>query len=191
MKRFVLGAVAAVGLIGTAQAQEPVWDGNTVILESQKLADGVFAVIPTGASDMAAAGYPIATTAGFVIGKNGVLVVESMLNQRLNTQLFDLIAAETDQPVIYLVNTSYHGDHSYGNQYVPENVIIIQHANASAYTAAYLEEDKAFMIQNFGAGRGIEEVVDTAADILVGVGGSLTVDLGGVSVDIRDFGFAL
>lgn len=190
MKRFVLGAVAAVGLIGTAQAQEPVWDGNTVILESQKLADGVFAVIPTGASDMAAAGYPIATTAGFVIGENGVLVVESMLNQRLNTQLFDLIAAETDQPVIYLVNTSYHGDHSYGNQYVPENVIIIQHANAAAYTAAYLEEDKAFMIQNFGAGRGIEEVVDTDADILVGVGGSLTVDLGGVSVDIRDFGFA-
>jgi len=125
-----------------------------------------------------------------VIGENSVLVIESKLNARLNAQLFALIAAETDNPVQYLVNTSYHGDHSYGNQHVPDSVIIIKHANAAAYAASYLEEDKAFMIQNFGAGRGIEEVVNTNADILVGEGGSLSVDLGGVSVDIRDFGFA-
>lgn len=190
MKHFILSVAAAIGLAGNALAQEPVWDGNTVILESQKIADGVFAVIPTGADDMAAAGYPIATTGGFVIGETGVLVVESMLNQRLNTQLFDLVAAETDKPVRYLVNTSYHGDHAYGNQYVSDNVIIIQHANAAAYIDAYLEPDKAFMIQNFGEGRGIEEVVATDADILIGEGGSLSVDLGGVFVDIRDFGFA-
>ncbi len=190
MKHFVISAALAISFVGTAAAQEPVWDGNTVVLESQKLADGVFAVIPTGADDMATAGYPIATTGGFVIGENGVLVIESMLNQRLNTQLFDLIAAQTDQPVRYLVNSSYHGDHAYGNQYLPDNVIIIQHTNAAAYIDAYLEPDKAFMIQNFGEGRGIEEVVATAADILVGEGGSLSVDLGGVTVDIRDFGFA-
>lgn len=190
MKHFALSAVAAIGLAGTALAQDPVWDGNTVVLESQQIADGIFAVIPTGAADMAAAGYPIATTGGFVIGENGVLVIESMLNQRLNTQLFDLIAAETDQPVRYLVNTSYHGDHAYGNQYVPEGITIIQHAHAAEYIGANLEADKQFMIQNFGAGRGIEEVVKTDADILVGAGGSLTINLGGVSVDIQDFGFA-
>lgn len=190
MKHLVLCAVAAGSFVGTALAQEPVWDANTVVLESQKLAEGVFAVIPTGAQEMAAAGYPIATTGGFVIGDNGVLVVESMLNERLNAQLFDLIAAETDQPVRYLVNTSFHGDHAYGNQYLPDGVNIIQHVNAAAYIDAYLEADKAFMIQNFGKGRGIEEIVATDADILVGEGGSLSVNLGGVSVDIRDFGFA-
>ncbi|MBL4758511.1 MAG: hypothetical protein JKY32_13020 [Rhizobiales bacterium] len=46
------------------------------------------------------------------------------------------------------------------------------------------------MIQNFGTGRGIEEVVETDADILVGEGGSLSIDLGNVTVDIRDYGFA-
>jgi len=46
------------------------------------------------------------------------------------------------------------------------------------------------MIQNFGAGRGIEEVKATAADIFVGEGSNLTIDLGGVIVDTHDFDFA-
>ncbi|MDU8929639.1 MBL fold metallo-hydrolase [Alisedimentitalea sp. MJ-SS2] len=171
-------------------ANEPVWDGNTVVLESQKLADGVFAVVPTGAAEMAANGYPIATTGGFVIGDNAVLVVESMLNQRLNGQLFELIAAETDKPVRYLVNTSFHGDHSYGNHYVPEEVDIIQHADTAAYIHSHFEADTAFMIQNFGQGRGIEEVEPADADILVSDGGQISINLGGVTVDIRDFGYA-
>lgn len=190
MKTFALSTALIVGFANVAPAQEPVWDGNTVVLESQEISDGVFAVVATGADEMAAAGLPIATSGGFVIGENGVLVIESMLNERLNTQLFDLIKAETKLPVLYLVNTSYHGDHVYGNQYVPDNVVIIQHENAAAYLSQYLEEDKAFMIQNFGAGRGIEEIVETPHDILVSEGSSLTVDLGGVDVDIRDYGFA-
>ncbi len=190
MKNIAFGALA-IGLIaGAAHAQDPVWDANTVILESQELAQGVFAVVATGADDMAVNGFPIATSGGFVIGENGVLVVESMLNEKLNAQLFDLIAAQTDQPVRYLVNTSFHGDHSYGNQYLPADVTIIHHAATAAYIDNHLEADKAFMLQNFGAGRGIEEVVATDADILVGEGGSLTIDLGGMTVDIKDFGFA-
>ncbi|MGB3316072.1 MAG: MBL fold metallo-hydrolase [Albidovulum sp.] len=190
MKNLLTTLISAAAISGSALAQEPVWDGNTVMLESQKLADGVYAVIPTGAEEMAANGYPIATTGGFVVGNNAVLVVESMLNERLADQLFDLIAAETDKPVRYLVNTSFHGDHSYGNQYVPEEVDLIQHANAAAYTREHLEADKQFMIQNFGEGRGIEQVVHTDADILVAEGGALTVNLGGISVEIKDYGFA-
>lgn len=53
-----------------------------------------------------------------------------------------------------------------------------------------MEADTAFMIQNFGAGRGIEEVKATAADIFVGEGSNLTIDLGGVIVDTHDFDFA-
>ena len=190
MKQLILATLTASAVAGGAFAQEPVWDGNTVVLESQELSPGVFAVIPTGADEMAANGFPIATSGGFVIGDNGVLVVESMLNERLTTQFLDLIAAETDKPVRYLVNTSFHGDHSYGNQYVPEEVDIIQHANTAAYIRENLEADKVFMIQSFGEGRGIEEIVATDADILVNDGGSLTVDLGGVTVDIRDYGYA-
>jgi glyoxylase-like metal-dependent hydrolase (beta-lactamase superfamily II) len=189
MKHFILGAVAASTIAGAALAQ-PVWDGNTVVLESQKLAEGIFAVIPTGADAMADQGMPIATSGGFIIGTDSVLVVETMLNERLNSQLFALISTETDLPVRYAVNTSFHGDHAYGNQYLPSETLIIQHGAAAAYIGNYLEADKAFMIQNFGEGRGIEEIAVTPADILVGDAGSLSVDLGGITVDIRDYGFA-
>ncbi len=170
--------------------QEPVWDANIIILEAQKLSEGVFAVIPTGAPDMASKGYPIATSGGFVVGDRGVLVIESMLNKRLNDQLFALIKTETDKPVTHLVNTSYHGDHAYGNFYVPDAVNIIQHESAADYIANHFVADTEFMMQNFGKGRGIEEIRPVKADTLVKTGGSLTIDLGGKTVVITDYGFA-
>lgn len=190
MKYMLFTAAMGVALAGAAHAQEPVWDANKVMLEAKKLADGVFAVLPGDAEELAAQGRPVATTGGFVIGEDGVLVVESMLNERLNAQLFDLISAETDKPVRFLVNTSFHGDHSYGNFYLPEEIEIIQHQATADYIAEHFAADTEFMIRNFGEGRGIEEVEPTPGDILVGEGGSLSIDLGGVTVDIRDFGFA-
>ncbi len=190
MKKLALSMVLAIGFTGAAIAQEPVWDGNKVVLESRKLAEGIFAVIPTGADEMADKGLPIATTSGFVIGSKSVLVVDTMLNERLNKQLMKLIADQTDLPVRYAVNTSFHGDHAYGNQYLPEKTLIIQHNVASNYIAKNLEADKKFMIQNFGKGRGIEEINVTKADILVAKNGMISVDLGNMVVEIRDYGFA-
>ncbi len=91
MKHFGVIVGLSFGLATSAVAQEPVWDGNTVVLEAQMLADGVYAVIPVGAQELADQGLPVATSGGFVVGKDAVLVVESMLNARLNGQLFDLI----------------------------------------------------------------------------------------------------
>ncbi|MCX8227795.1 MAG: hypothetical protein OTI35_17120 [Sulfitobacter sp.] len=84
MKPLSINIIAVSLIAGTAMAQEPVWDANTVVLESQELAEGIFAVIPTGAENMGPQGFPMATSGGFVIGDNYVLVVESMLNERLN-----------------------------------------------------------------------------------------------------------
>jgi len=67
---------------------------------------------------------------------------------------------------------------------------IIQHSNTKAYIDGHFKADTEFMIQNFGQGRGIEEIKPVSADILVAKGGKITVDLGGKSVDIIDFGFA-
>ncbi len=161
-----------------------------MVLKSQKLADGVYAVIPRGADEKADRGQPVATTSGFVIGSESVLVIDTMLNKRLNQQVLKLIQSETDLPVRYAVNTSFHGDHSYGNQYLPDQTLIVQHAVTAKFIAEHLEEDKAFMIQNFGKGRGIEQVKKTPADILVGNKGEITIDLGGKTVLIRDYGFA-
>ena len=67
MKKFALTIAIAFGSVGAALAQEPVWDANKVVLESQKIADGIFAVIATGADEMADKGLPIAISAGFGI----------------------------------------------------------------------------------------------------------------------------
>ena len=190
MKRTVLAAAIFLSVSSSVSAQEPIWDANKVNLESQKLAEGVYAVIPENAQAMAAMGQAIATTSGFVIGNEGVLVIDSMLNERLHRQLFELIAAETSLPVKYMVNTSFHGDHSYGNHYLASDVVIIQHAKTQRYIDTHFAEDVAFMMQNFGEGRGIDAIQPTDADLLVGQRASLTVDLGGVSVDIQDYGFA-
>ena len=190
VKKFAIGMVMTMSLTGVAFAQEPVWDANKVVLESQKLADGIFAVVQTGADAMADKGYPIATSSGFIIGTKGVLVIDTMLNERLNKQLMKLIAEQTDLPVQYAVNTSFHGDHSYGNQYLPKNTLIIQHKVASQYIAKNLEADKKFMIQNFGKGRGIEQIKVTKADILVGKKSKISINLGNMVVEIKDYGFA-
>lgn len=172
------------------QADEPVWDGNKVVLVSEKLDDGVFAYYPSDAKELEKQGNPVATSGGFIVGDKGVLLVDTMLNQRLNAQVQELVKKETNKPIIYAVNTSFHGDHSYGNMYLPASTRIIQHSITQEYIDQHFKADTEFMIQNFGTGRGIEEIHPVDADILVAEGGKITVDLGGISVDIIDFGFA-
>jgi hypothetical protein len=58
MKTLSISIIAANLIAATAMAQEPVWDANTVVLESQELAEGVFAVVAVGADDMAARSTP-------------------------------------------------------------------------------------------------------------------------------------
>jgi cyclase len=67
--------------------------------------------------------------------------------------------------------------------------MIIQHQNAKEYIDQHLDEDKAFMLQNFGQGRGIEEIKARTGNILVTSGSRIQIDLGGKLVDIIDFGF--
>ena len=102
-----------------------------------------------------------------------------MLNQRLYEQVAALIGKETKQSIAFAVNTSAHGDHSFGNMYLPASTVVIQHENTSRYIREHLEDDKAFMIKNFGTGRGIEPIQGRAANVLIPKGGRLALDLGG------------
>jgi glyoxylase-like metal-dependent hydrolase (beta-lactamase superfamily II) len=187
---FLLVNLISFFLIGTLSAAEPVWDANKVVLMSEKLSDGVYAFYPDNAHDYAAKGFPIATSGGFIIGEKGVLMIDTMLNKRLHEQVQRMVRMVTDKKILHAVNTSFHGDHSYGNMYLSPETNIIQHLNAKAYIDKHFEADTKFMMQNFGQGRGIEEIVPTTGDTLIPEGGKLLVDLGGKMVEILDFGFA-
>jgi len=170
--------------------EQLVWDAGTVQLELEKLADGVYAYYPTDAREKNPKGYPVATSGGFVVGDEGVLVVESMVNKRLADQVMGFVKKVTDKPILYVVNTSYHGDHAYGNYAFPKTAKIIQHSKTKAFmdNKEAFEADKKFMTQYFGANRGIEEVMARTADIIVD--DKKTVDLGNKKVEIMYLGFA-
>lgn len=168
----------------TQHESTPPWDAATVNLTSKELAPGVFAVMP---DDVFAKDH-VATTAGFVIGDHSVLVIEAMLNGDLAAQLIGLVRKETRKPIRFLVNTSYHGDHAYGNYLFPDSTVVIQHPATKRYMDENFEDDRQFMLGLMGKGKGIERVQSRSADITVP--DMISVDLGGRVVEIRHFGFA-
>lgn len=172
-------------------AEEPnpmyAWTPNAIALTSEELAPGVFAFYDVNAPD-GPNGRPLATSGGFVIGDDGVVLIETMINRRLLCQVVDLVRAETSEPITHAINTSFHGDHSYGNAFLPEEVEIVQHERTAAYIAANFEADREFMETNFGADQGLDEVVPVPPDIAVGDDG-WSIDLGGVTVEARYYGF--
>ncbi|WP_224372741.1 MBL fold metallo-hydrolase [Hyalangium versicolor] len=172
----------------TAPNPKYPWTPKAIRLTSQKLAPGVFAVYDSEAEAHEAAGIPAATSGGFVIGDEGVLLVESMINRQLFCQFIRLVRQETDKPIRYVVNTSHHGDHSYGNFFLPQGVHVVQHERTAAFIAHHFAEDVAFMTGAFGADQGFDEIRPVAADILVKDSG-WSVDLGNVTVEARYQGF--
>ena len=195
MKRAMFATLAAAAVLLTtaaaSRAQEPVWDANKVILQATRLAPGVTAMIPSGADQLAPKGIALATTSGIVVGSRSALVIDTMLNKRLAEAVLNEAKKQNRGTAPqFAVNTSFHGDHAYGNMYFPKSTTIIQHEATAVYIASHFEDDTKFMIGAFGKGRGIEEIKPRTGDVLIPKGGSLRLDLGGRIVEIRDFGFA-
>ncbi len=121
---LALAAAVAFGLAGPATAQEnpfgafeppagglpPALDPTGVQLQTQELAPGVYALISS---------RPPVDNSGFIVGENGVLVVDAHINGTMARQIQAAVRAVTDKPILYLVNTNYHGDHTFGNYAFP------------------------------------------------------------------------
>jgi glyoxylase-like metal-dependent hydrolase (beta-lactamase superfamily II) len=156
----------------------PIWDGNKVELKLQKLAEDVYAVLPTTVDSETTKGIPQATTGGFIIGEKGVLMIETMLNKRLFDQQIKLLRTITDKPILYAVNTSDHGDHCFTNYLLPANTVVIQNEFANDNLTKNHESIKQFMIMLFGKGRGIEDSKLRVADITIAKNNTMKIDLG-------------
>lgn len=166
-----------------ASAQSSPWDPNLIHMEARELAPGVYGVF---ANDVDKKDHT-ATSAGFVIGRNGVLVVESLINGTLASQLLGEIRKRTTLPIRYLVNTSYHGDHCYGNFVFPSSTTIIGHRATKEYLDTKFEDDRKFMLGLMGPGRGIEQVIPRSSDLTLT--DRISVDLGGRKVEVLHIGF--
>jgi glyoxylase-like metal-dependent hydrolase (beta-lactamase superfamily II) len=167
-----------------------VWTASHVVLLAKEIAPGAYAVFPDDAEVKNKAGIPVATSGGFIVGNDAVLVIDTMLNRRLAMQLLALIKEKTTKPIRYVLNTSYHGDHSYGNQFFPKGIQIIQHVETQKYIQSHFAEDIEFMKTYFGTNQGLDELKPQRAHILVHNGATLEVDLGGKRAQIMHLGFA-
>ena len=129
-----------------------------------------------------------ATNAGIVVGESSVLAIKSLSSGRLASQLIGEVRKSTTLPIRYLVNTSYHGDHCFGNFVFPRETTIIEHEFTKEYLDENFEEDRNFMLELLGEGRGIEEVVPCSADLTLTQGIALA--LGAKRADVLHIGFA-
>ena len=69
-----------------------------------------------------------ATNAGFIASEEGVLVIDSLMTPLLAGKLYSAIRNVTTSPIRYVVNTQFHGDHVFGNQYFLP-ALIVAHGN--------------------------------------------------------------
>src|SRR4030042_4364031 len=84
----------------------------------ERLAPTVYALMGGGS----------ASNAAFVITELGVIVIDSSMTPSVAGHLLNSIKGVTDKPILHLVNTHYHSDHTFGNQvFLPAS--IISHAN--------------------------------------------------------------
>ena len=148
-----------------------------VRLDAKELSPGVYALISS---------VPNVDNVGFVVGDRDVLVVDAHINPAMARRIQERVREVTDKPIRYLVNSNYHGDHTFGNYAFPAETVIIQHRR-TADLIPYHEEERRFMLPCVGNDPKILEGVELRRPDVV-FDDYLRIDLGGKVVELHYFG---
>ena len=121
MKRIALIIALASASAASAQAPAPL----PFVLK--ELGPGVYAAID-GPEHRAG------SNAGFVIGDDGVLVIDALFTPEAARALVAEIRRLTSKPIRYVVSTHYHADHTGGDQVLRDaGAVIIAHTNVRGW----------------------------------------------------------
>jgi glyoxylase-like metal-dependent hydrolase (beta-lactamase superfamily II) len=120
--------VTTCALLWTAdvgQAQSPAVSSFTL----KQVGSNVWAAI-----DNPAAKGVAAANGGFVIGAAGVAVIDSFASANAAKELLTEIRQRTKQPIRFVINTHYHGDHVGGNGvFTDAGASVVAHRNVRAW----------------------------------------------------------
>jgi glyoxylase-like metal-dependent hydrolase (beta-lactamase superfamily II) len=127
-KEIVVGKMLKCGLVvGLAMSVCAAAWGEQVP-KLQRISDHVYACV--GATDASPAANSYGANAGVVVGRDAVLVIDTLMSATHAQRLAEAIGQVTDKPVKYVVNTYYHVDHVLGNcVFVKQGAVVIGHEN--------------------------------------------------------------
>ena len=187
---IALAAPAVIGFALPAAAQQsfgdfeapqgwlpPPLNPTGVQLETTKLGPGVYALLSN---------KPPVDNAGFVVGERGVLVIDAHFNGAMARQIQAAIRKVTDKPILYLVNTNSHGDHTFGNYAFPAETKIVAHRK-TAEAMRNFEAEKKFLLATVDGDPAVFSGVRLRLPDVV-FEESLRLDLGGRVVELHHFG---
>ncbi len=151
-------------------------------LQLLQVADGIFAF--RGVHELMTAGNQGAIcNLGVIVGGEAVAIIDSGGSLMEARALMAALKGVTDKPVRYLINTHMHPDHIFGNAVFRDlGATIVGHRNLpralEARAETYLHNFKRDLGEDIM--KGVEIVPPTTL-----VDGSLSLDLGGRTIDLR------
>src|SRR5215469_13102795 len=123
--RFLLRfSFIAIFLAATALAQAPAAQPP---FELKLIGPNVWALIDDAKGDAGA-------NAGFVVGDDGVAVIDTFENEAAATALLAQIHSLTHLPIKFVVNTHYHLDHVAGNRvFANQGAVVLGQENIRSW----------------------------------------------------------
>ena len=105
-------------------------------LETRELAPGIYGLLSS---------KPPVDNSGFVVGDHGVLVIDAHINGAMAGLIQAAVRQVTKKPILYVVNTNYHGDHTFGNSAFPQDTLIVAQQK-TAESMRDFEREKQFLL---------------------------------------------
>ena len=121
------------GLVGPEGFIPPPLHPAGAQLETKQLAPGVYALLSNKSA---------VDNSGFVVGERGVLVIDAHINGAMARQIQVAVRRVTDKPILYLINTNFHGDHTFGNYAFPAETRIVAHRETAERMRDFEHEKK-------------------------------------------------
>src|SRR5437660_5387322 len=146
-------------------------------LETKELAPGVYGLLSS---------KPPVDNSGFVVGEHGVLVIDANINGATAVLIQTAVRQVTNKPILYVVNTNYHGDHTFGNYAFPQETLIVAQQK-TAESMRDFEREKQFLLPTVGNDPTVfGDVRLRLPDVVLDE--YLELDLGGRVVELYHFG---
>ena len=157
---------------------------QTAFAELTKLTDNVYAYV--GQKDCSPT-HSFAANAGIVIGRDSVLVVDTLISATEGERFLADIRKVTDKPIKYVVNTHTHLDHAFGNcVFARSGATVISHT-ADRKMLERMGADTLKNVANFGLKP--EDMAGTRIVLpTLSFSDRMQIDLGGETVELIRIG---